>query len=97
MPTFEENGEHGAAVPEWRRPADLALERSETNAMVREAIDRLPETYRTVLMLRDIDELDTEETAKMLGVTTNAVKIRLHRARLALRALLEPHLTETPS
>jgi RNA polymerase sigma-70 factor (ECF subfamily) len=46
-----------------------------------------------VLLLRDIEELDTEETARLLGLTIANVKTRLHRARLALRALLEPHFT----
>jgi hypothetical protein len=55
---------------------------------VREAIARLPEAYRTVLMLRDVEELDTGEAAAILDVTPNAVKTRLHRARPALRMLL---------
>jgi len=55
---------------------------------VRAAIDRLPERYRTILLLRDIEELDTEETAAVLGLTVAAVKTRLHRARQALRGLL---------
>jgi len=59
--------------------------------MVRARIDELPDSYRTVLVLRDIEGLDTEETAKMLGLSVNATKIRLHRARQALRTLLAPH------
>jgi RNA polymerase sigma-70 factor (ECF subfamily) len=55
-------------------------------------VDALPDSYRTVLLLRDIEELDTEETADLLGSTANAVKIRLHRARQALRTLLEGEL-----
>jgi len=47
-----------------------------------------------VLLLRDIEGLDTKETAELLGVTPNAAKIRLHRARLALRTLLDPHMRE---
>jgi RNA polymerase sigma-70 factor (ECF subfamily) len=54
-------------------------------------IDELPESYRTVLLLRDIEGLDTGEAAAALGLTPNAVKIRLHRARQALRTLLAPH------
>src|SRR5436309_2218357 len=50
----------------------------------------LPEPYREVLLLRDIEELDTDQTAQQLGTTPGAVKTRLHRARQALRALLEP-------
>ena len=57
--------------------------------MVRDAINRLPLNYRSVLLLRDIEELDTDETASLLGVTPNAVKTRLHRARQALRTLLQ--------
>ena len=57
--------------------------------MVRGAIDRLPLNYRSVLVLRDIEELDTEEAASLLGVSPNAVKTRLLRARQALRTILE--------
>jgi RNA polymerase sigma-70 factor (ECF subfamily) len=64
--------------------------RAETRAHVHEAISRLPESYRVVLTLRDIEGLDTDEVAQMLGITPNAVKIRLHRARLALRGLVAP-------
>jgi RNA polymerase sigma-70 factor (ECF subfamily) len=46
-------------------------------------------------MLRDIEELSTEETAEALGMTINAVKTRLHRARQALRTLLDPHFSST--
>ena len=54
----------------------------------------LPERYRNVLLLRDIEELDTQETAELMGISQGAVKTRLHRARLALRELLEPHMRE---
>jgi RNA polymerase sigma-70 factor (ECF subfamily) len=47
-----------------------------------------------VLLMRDIEGLATDETATALGVTANAVKIRLHRARLALRGLIAPHMQE---
>ena len=67
------------------------MERAETRQLVREKIDELPESYLTVLVLRDIEGLDTEETAKMLGLSVNATKIRLHRARQALRTMLAPH------
>ena len=59
---------------------------------MRDAIVGLPEQYRDVLVLRDIQELDTNETARELGITPNAVKIRLHRARQALRTKLDGHL-----
>ncbi len=66
--------------------ADELLEREEVREQVREGIDGLPENYRTVLLLRDIEEFNTAETAEMLGLTPAAVKTRLHRARLALRS-----------
>jgi RNA polymerase sigma-70 factor (ECF subfamily) len=72
-------------------PVDKAMAREETRALVRRLIDELPESYRTVLLLRDIEEIDTEEAAQILGITPNAAKIRLHRARQALRTLLAPH------
>jgi RNA polymerase sigma-70 factor (ECF subfamily) len=91
LPVYRDDGHYQERFSSWGEPADVALERRETRARVRELIDSLPETYRTVLMLRDIEGVGTEETAKMLGVTPNAAKIRLHRARQALRALLAEH------
>lgn len=95
LPRFVEDGEYLDEPREWKSPEALgALERRETREMVRGLIDRLPTDYRTVLLLRDIEGLDTKETAELLGVTPNAAKIRLHRARLALRGLLDPHMRE---
>jgi RNA polymerase sigma-70 factor (ECF subfamily) len=94
LPRFED-GQHVDEPREWRSPEALdALERRETRQLVRSLIDELPTDYRTVLMLRDIEGLDTKETAELLGVTPNAAKIRLHRARLALRTKLDPHMRE---
>ena len=91
LPRFQADGHQvNHPTPEWEGSADTLLARSETRAIVREAIDRLPDSYRAVLLLRDIEELSTEEAARLLDITANAVKIRLHRARQALRALLEP-------
>jgi RNA polymerase sigma-70 factor (ECF subfamily) len=92
LPGFDDTGHHVDPPAQWSEPVDGAMLRQETKDLIRRMIDRLPETYRTVLMLRDIEELDTAATAAVLGVTENAVKIRLHRARQALRTLLDPHL-----
>lgn len=92
LPQFHEHGGHHVEqFTAWAEPVDVAMQRRDTQALVRRCIAELPESYRTVLMLRDIEQLDTEETAVMLGITANAVKIRLHRARQALRTLLNPH------
>jgi RNA polymerase sigma-70 factor (ECF subfamily) len=90
LPTFEADGHRRDPGGPWQ-PAER-LERRETRKLVRDAISRLPESYRTVLVLRDIEELDTAEVAELLGVNAGVVKTRLHRARQALRTLLDPHL-----
>ncbi len=69
-------------------------ESKEVKAQVREAIDKLPDNFRVTLVLRDIEGYSTKETAEMTDVTEENVKVRLHRARLALRNLLEPVLRE---
>ncbi len=93
LPSFLEDGhrvDHHA--PGWPEPVDVLLQRKEVCSLVRRSIDRLPSSYRTVLLCRDIEGLDTGEAAALLGISENAVKIRLHRARQALRTLLDPHL-----
>jgi len=90
LPTFLEDGHHAAHPQDWSEDALALVERREERDFVRACIDQLPEGHRTVLILRDIEEMDTEETARLLGTTANVVKVRLHRARQALRSLLEP-------
>ena len=90
LPTFDETGHHSRPVRPWENHALARLTQAETRAHVRACIDRLPDPYREVLLLRDIEELDTEQTAQQLGINPGAVKTRLHRARQALRTLLEP-------
>jgi RNA polymerase sigma-70 factor, ECF subfamily len=71
---------------------DARLRQRELQRSLRGGLDRLPEDYRTAIELRDLEERDTEETSRLLGTTPGAVKTRLHRARQALRTLLEPEL-----
>jgi RNA polymerase sigma-70 factor (ECF subfamily) len=97
LPVYLEDGHHAETFQEWTLPADKAMMRAEQRAVVRKCIGELPENYRTVLIMRDIEELDTDETAERLGLTPNAVKIRLHRARQALRTLLDPHFRSARS
>lgn len=92
LPSFLADGHYAEKFSSWGERADEAVSRTETQELVRRRIDELPESFRTVLVLRDIEGLDTEETARVLETTPNAVKIRLHRARAALRTLLAPHL-----
>ena len=88
LPSFLEDGHHTVHPSPWEA-ADSLIERREVRELVRGSIDRLPDRYRTVLLLRDIEELDTAAVARVLGVTKAAVKVRLHRARQALRTLLD--------
>ena len=92
LPQFKSDGHATELVGAWAPTADEQLEAEETRHWVREKIDELPEDYRTVLLLRDIEEMDTEQTAEILQISKGAVKTRLHRARQALRALLDPQM-----
>jgi RNA polymerase sigma-70 factor (ECF subfamily) len=89
LPAFQEDGHHASPVVPWTESAEHALVRAETRARVRRAIAELPDTYRTALLLRDIEERSTREAADLLGITENALKLRLHRARQALATKLK--------
>jgi len=88
LPAFQEDGHHVEQFSDWCAPADQLLERKETRSFVRACIQQLPDNYREVLVLRDIEELSTQEVADSLSMTAAAVKVRLHRARQALSTLL---------
>ncbi len=93
LPAFQDDGHHERRpVRRWSRLPEQEAERREVRGLVRDAIDRLPESYRTVLVLRDIEGMDGITVAELLGINPNAVHQRLHRARLALRTLLDPRL-----
>lgn len=94
LPRFLEDGHHAEPPGAWRWSGEELLQRKEAREAVRAGIEKLPENYRNVLLLRDIEELDTAEVAELLEVTPGAVKTRLHRARQALQALIDPLLRE---
>jgi RNA polymerase sigma-70 factor (ECF subfamily) len=95
LPHFDQGGHFERLPLAWIESADRELEREQLRALVRRTIDELPQTHRNVLLLRDIEELSGAETAAQLGISENAVKVRLHRARQALRELLAPALERT--
>ncbi len=97
LPAFTADGHARIEPRDWSPSAVQMVETRETRDFVRSCIDRLPEIYRVVLLLRDIEELDTAETAEVLGVTDGVVKVRLHRARHALRRLLAERFGEGSS
>lgn len=79
-------------VPDSAEPPDQALLQGELKAVLDRVILELPAAYRAVVVLRDLEELSTEETAEILGLKPDAVKTRLHRARLAMRQTLDCYL-----
>lgn len=91
LPEFLEDGHHARHPHPWTE-AEALVESRECRDLVRACLDRLPSDYRTVIVLRDVEELSTEEAARALGISEGACKVRLHRARQALRCLLAPHL-----
>ncbi|HEY4308793.1 MAG TPA: sigma-70 family RNA polymerase sigma factor [Pirellulales bacterium] len=96
LPAFDATGHHVRRVSKWTASPDELLARSELCSQVRAIIEGLPDSHRSVLWLRDIEEIDTEHTAEILDISPGAVKVRLHRARQALRALLEPLVCSEP-
>lgn len=81
-----------APLTDWREVPLEALERKELREALRVAVADLPNIYRQVFALRDLEELNVEETAEALGISANVVKVRLHRARLMLQKRLVPFL-----
>jgi RNA polymerase sigma-70 factor (ECF subfamily) len=92
IPTFDHTGHHVRPVSRWADDTASLADAAEVRSIVRGCIDLLPEPYRVVLMLRDIEEFDTAETARLLNCTAANIKTRLHRARQALRTLLDSRL-----
>jgi RNA polymerase sigma-70 factor (ECF subfamily) len=95
LPKFTETGGHFLEPPApWSHSPEAHAQREDLARIVHEAIAVLPENHRQALILRDIEGLSNEEVAREMGVGANAAKIRVHRARMALRALLDPQLRE---
>jgi RNA polymerase sigma-70 factor (ECF subfamily) len=91
LPHFGD-GEHQSDAPvPWQATPATIMQKRETRDLVQRCISQLPENYRIVLLFRDIEGLATEETAEILGTSAAVVKTRLHRARQALRTILDPH------
>ena len=92
LPHQDQDDGRRLEIADWSAlPDDQAL-RGELRSVVYAAIEKLPEIYRAVMTLRDIEELSTEETADALDISVEAVKTRLHRARLAVRQKLEEYM-----
>ena len=91
--SYDDQGDISPALlTDWREIPLEALERKELIEHIEQAIDDLPVMYREVFVLRDRDDLTIEEIAKLLSITQNLAKVRLHRARMMLQKVLAPYL-----
>lgn len=97
LPAFADDGHHAERVASWAEAADRRLEREDVKRLVWEGLAQLPEPYRALIVMRDIEGLSTREAADSLGVNDNALKLRLHRARQALAVIIRRRLTTTPA
>ncbi len=92
-----EEGPDGDFMPrdfaDWREIPSETLERKEVRQAVATALAKLPEIYRQIFILRDVEELSISECREILGISEEAVKVRLHRARLRIREELAPVFT----
>lgn len=79
----------------WARRPDDELQSEELRTQLQKAINELPEIYRTVFLIRDVDGFSTEETAEALDISVPTVKTRLHRARIALREAIAKYFDKT--
>lgn len=91
---FQADGHHPSLVNRWGIEPDAVVLNRETTDLIEKAISRLPEIYRDVYVLADVEGLPNQEIAEILGLGLAAVKSRLHRARLLMRESLAPHFEE---
>jgi RNA polymerase sigma-70 factor (ECF subfamily) len=93
MPALDnDDGRIKLQIADWSSLPEDRLLRAELRQVLDKAIAALPDTYRSVILLRDVEELSTEETAQVLDVSADVIKTRLHRARLAIRQELDAYL-----
>lgn len=81
-------------IADWSAVPESAAQNAELRGVLDGAVQRLPELYRAIFLLRDVEGLSTAESADILGVSEDVVKTRLHRARLLLRADLDTYLKD---
>lgn len=88
----DDGGQLRLEIADWTLAPEDEVFRKELREILKDAIQKLPPTYRSVFLLREVEGLSTRETAEVLGVSEEVVKTRLHRARMALRQQLDDYL-----
>jgi len=100
LPSFKADGhregDRAFLIADWSQRPDEALLSKEAREVLDRALARLPDEYRIIVVLRDVEELSNEEAARVLGESIGSVKSRLHRARMALREQMTRFLVQTP-
>ena len=91
-PPDEDQHVSPALLRDWREIPSEAVERGEIRKLLHDAIACLPDIYRQVFLLRDVEEMNISETAAALNISVTSVKVRLHRARMMLQKQLAPQL-----
>lgn len=93
MPALDRDGGHlKLQIADWSSLPEDRMLRAELRRVLDQAIARLPDTYRSVVLLRDVEDLSTDETAQVLDLSVDVIKTRLHRARLAIRQEVDRYL-----
>ena len=96
-PSFSEQGSMVDQVADWKRDAlELTLD-AELSKAIEQASDTLPEPYRQVFLLKDVEGLSYEEISEITGDSVTAIKSRLHRARLSLRSAIDAFYLDVES
>jgi RNA polymerase sigma-70 factor, ECF subfamily len=91
---FSSHGFFLVQVKAWRQDEIDAVAQEEIGDRIRDYIAQLPDKHREPLLMKEIEGLSHEDIARALGISVGASKLRVHRARLALRTLLDPLLGE---
>jgi len=96
LPTFKADGhregDRALLLADWSRTPDRELLAGEAREILEEGLALMPDHYRAILVLRDVEEVSNEDVAEILGESVASVKSRLHRARMALREVLTRRL-----
>jgi RNA polymerase sigma-70 factor (ECF subfamily) len=96
LPTFHEDGRHADPIVDWSAELDDPGVQTELRSVLSSALEELPDHYRAVIILHDVEGLSMAEVADCLGITVPAAKSRTHRARLFLRQRLAGFMSGAP-
>ena len=96
LPVFDQFGQHAEPIADWSPSLHDPARSTDLRLLLTAAMDELPASSRTLLVLRDVEGLSHREISDALGITVSNVKVRVHRARLFLRKRLEQHLVGGP-